>query len=87
MKSFLKEYKDELIFIGLLISMFLVLVVGALAEKKIDKKRYNNGICQNCGGHYEFLQIVGRKNSNNDTYVYKCNKCGKIIEVHDIMDK
>ena len=86
MRKILNEYKSELIFIGLLIAMFLLLVVGTLAEKKIDKKRYNDGICQNCGGQYEFLQIVGRKNSN-DTYVYKCNKCGKIIEVHDIMDK
>lgn len=84
MKNFLNEYKSELIFIGLLILMFLFLIVGTLAEKKIDKKIYNNGVCTECGGNYVFSGAAHVKNSD-DIYYYTCDKCGHTIRVNRIM--
>lgn len=41
---------------------------------------YNNGICKICGGNYKFYQAIGHKYTTN--YLYKCEKCGNIIEVN-----
>ena len=47
------------------------------------KPQHNDGICKECGGQYEFVQAVGHK--FDTSYIYKCNKCGKIIEVDDLI--
>ena len=47
------------------------------------KPQHNDGICTKCGGQYEFVQAVGQK--LDTSYIYKCNKCGKIIEVDDLI--
>ena len=46
------------------------------------KPQHNDGICK-CGGQYEFVQAVGHK--FDTSYIYKCNKCGKIIEIDEII--
>lgn len=41
---------------------------------------WNNGYCS-CGGEWEYQQAVGHRYSTS--YLYKCNKCGKIAEFDD----
>ena len=47
------------------------------------KPQHNKDTCLNCGGHYEFIQAVGHQ--LDTSYIYKCNKCGKIIETYEII--
>lgn len=76
---------------AILITAVIILVIVGICyglrslEKKSDEKIYNNGICTECGGHYEYEQAVGHR--EDTTYIYKCNKCNKRIEVHYIVDK
>ena len=76
---------------AILITAIIVLIIVGVCiglrslEKKSDEKIYNNGICTECGGHYEYEQAVGHR--EDTTYIYKCNKCDNRIEVHYIMGR
>lgn len=47
------------------------------SEKNADMKKYNNGICVQCGGEYKIFS----KDITNDKayYNYKCEHCDYII--------
>lgn len=64
-------------FIALLI---LLIIIVLFIQSCASNDLYNNGICQICGGNYEFYQAVGHQYFTN--YLYKCDKCGNIIEVN-----
>ena len=64
-------------FIALLI---LLIIIVLFIQSCASSNLYNNGICRICGGNYEFYQAVGHQYFTN--YLYKCDKCGNIIEVN-----
>lgn len=67
--------------------LLLMLIVWFISSCN-SSNAYNNGICKLCGGDYEFYQAVGHRYSTS--YLYKCNKCGNIIEVdhlYHLIDK
>ena len=64
-------------YIGLLI---LIIIVLWFIESIIGADKYNNGICRNCGGTYVFQNAVGHHAITD--YVYKCDKCGNLIEIN-----
>ena len=66
-------------FIALLI---LLIIIVLFIQSCASSNLYNNGICRICGGNYEFYQAVGHQYFTN--YLYKCDKCGNIIEVNQI---
>ena len=61
-----------LILIGTIIVLLIINGIDATLS-------YNNGSCKNCGGHYVFQTAVGHQYSTS--YIYKCDKCGDLIEV------
>lgn len=72
--------KEILVVIGML-CVGLILVGGIRScMKHVDKNEYNDGICQKCGGHLEYEQAVGHQYFT--TYMYKCENCGKRIELN-----
>ncbi len=76
----METIKDILIVIGVFV-VILLLVGGIwLCVEHADKTEYNNGVCQECGGHLEYEQAVGHQYSTS--YIYKCDKCGKRIELY-----
>lgn len=76
-------YRDKIIICSL-VAVVLILILFAIFTTKIETSNsnnlYNNGICQECGGNYEFLQVVGHYAST--CYVYKCNNCQNLIETN-----
>lgn len=63
---------------------FVLIVIGILIVLLIlnsihSTSLYNDGNCPNCGGHYIFQTAVGHHYTTN--YIYKCDKCGDLIEV------
>ncbi len=64
-------------FIALLI---LLIIIVLFIQSCASNDLYNNGICRICGGNYEFYQAVGHQYFTN--YLYKCDKCGNVIEVN-----
>ena len=76
MKDTVIEFILSIIGIVFIIAVFIGLVKCSMNQ---DEKQWNNGCCE-CGGHWEYEQAVGHQYST--TYMYKCDKCGKHIELH-----
>lgn len=64
-------------FILLLIAI-AILIVLIFIENIIGSTQYNDGICS-CGGIFKYEQAVGHRYQT--TYLYICDKCGRIIEI------
>lgn len=69
-----------LVSIGALAVTIGVLIAFCLIWRSCDRIEYNNGACQECGGHLEYEQAVGHQYFT--TYIYKCENCGKRIELN-----
>lgn len=55
-----------------------VLVGMVKCSKDQDREEWNNGYCE-CGGHWVYEQAVGHQMITS--YIYRCDECGKTIEV------
>ena len=76
-------FDKEDVFTTLIAIVFIIFVVGVLVfacrcENNEDKRDWNDGYCE-CGGHWEYEQSVGHQ--YRTSYVFKCDKCGKHIEI------
>lgn len=72
------DIKVKLIFVLLL--LFILFLFNEIRGCD-GNNQYNNGYCP-CGGHWQYQQAIGRGKYNEYTdYIYKCDKCGRIIEV------
>ena len=67
-------WQFALILIGIIIVLFIIDSIHSTSV-------YNDGICKNCGGHYVFQTAIGHNYTTS--YIYKCDKCGNLIEVSD----
>lgn len=76
------EIKVNLILLAI---AFGILFLWINIRKSHDIAEYNNGVCKVCGGHYEYQQAVGHYYFTD--YIYKCDKCGNVIEVGSIMER
>ena len=76
MKSVIK------IIIIIILSIMLLLAVGMCGYMG-SEKIYNHGICEKCGGHYEFADCGGGRFT---VFVYKCDTCGYVIETSMLMN-
>ena len=76
---------DDKILLISIISTVIILVISFLIVYSIGKqnenKRWNNGKCE-CGGDWVYEQAVGH--SFYTSYLYRCNQCGKTIEVERV---
>lgn len=54
-----------------------------IVENEIENEKWNNGVCIECGGKYEFQSSSYRRNAD-DKYYYKCKNCGYTIELNSL---
>jgi DNA-directed RNA polymerase subunit RPC12/RpoP len=77
---------DDIIRLIVIIAVVVVIgfVINFFDERERDKevKTYNNGICTECGGDYQFTGASGHATKK---YYYTCDKCGHTIEMSEIM--
>lgn len=75
--------------LGIIVFFVLIAVVFTTMvgiDKILDNNainEYNNGICRECGGHYEYLQAVGHYGETG--YIYICNGCRRSLELPKYM--
>lgn len=62
------------------IIIFAVIFSVTKLTKVSDRNNWNDGHCE-CGGDWVYEQAVGHYYST--TYLYHCDNCGKVIEVHE----
>lgn len=78
-----KEHMGIIIEAILCIGFILAVCIGVVkCSREQDEKEWNNGYCE-CGGHFEYEQAVGHQYSTS--YIYKCDNCGRRIEVSSTM--
>ena len=74
--------KDGINFLVIiLIAIILVLIVFYSQQYEKNKSQWNNGYCS-CGGHWEYEQAI--EDGDNTTHIYRCDNCGKTIEVNEV---
>lgn len=73
---------------GVILSLVLATAVGGVIQFNFNRdiKKWNNGICTNCNGTYEFTTATKSYN-NYRSYYYTCENCGKTIETMHLMEK
>lgn len=81
----MKKDKVDIVFEIAQVILGIALIFGMVCSmvkcsREQDKKEWNNGYCE-CGGHWVYEQAVGHAYSTS--YLYKCDKCGKTLEVHN----
>ena len=64
----------------LIIGIIAVIIFAVKCNNDQDKSLWNDGYCE-CGGHWKYEQAVGHRYSTS--YIYRCDKCGNLIEIHD----
>lgn len=67
---------ENIAIVGVGILIGILLYIGCSWSIKQKDKEFYNG-CQ-CGGHWEFQQVVGHQTTTG--YIYKCDKCNDIKE-------
>lgn len=50
-----------------------------------DTNKFNNGVCEQCGGEYRFTSST--RYCMNKTFYYTCQDCGWTIETNCLMNK
>ena len=73
---FYRNDKAPFLAIGICV---IILIVAYFINNAVGANEYNNSICTNCGGTYEFKQAVGH--NYGTTYMYICDKCCRVIEI------
>lgn len=68
------EFRVDFI-IGAILFLILLLVYEGISYS--DSVKLDKG-CP-CGGRYVYQQAVGHRYTT--TYIYRCDKCGRVIEV------
>ena len=85
----MKEYIKDII---IAVAWFLVIaaLLGILAlieikDKEYQEERWNNGICEKCGGHYHLVTAYTKgRNGSVTYYIYECDECGHKLELRDL---
>lgn len=79
------KVKALAIIIGAVLSIVLNMVLLSPVKKEYNKKKYNNGVCAECGGEYVYNGY--HYHAKNDyRHVYICDTCGNKIEIFHTMD-
>lgn len=60
-------------------SVLLAGFIGSESRKYSMYEKYNNGICRDCGGRYEYTQAL-----DYGEYLYICNGCNNAVELNKI---
>lgn len=88
--DFFEDIKERLLYSSIPILFILLMIILFIEDSKADKKAWNNGFCE-CGGRWEYVDILHNVNyvkdygyQDNKKYIYKCNKCGKMHEFNEL---
>ena len=73
-----KELLIEILLIIAIVGFILLGIFVIHSRKSVHRGNFNNGVHENCGGHWEYQQAVNRYYYDVD-YVYICDKCGELL--------
>lgn len=59
--------------------MVAIIILTILATQ--DQRRWNNGVCPNCGTAWELIKEVPALHANESAEVWQCPHCHKTITI------
>lgn len=68
----------------IVVVVLIAFVINFFDKRERDKeiKTFNEGVCTECNGNYQFSGASGHATKK---YYYTCDKCGHTIEMQEIM--
>ena len=81
--------------LGQLLIAIVIFLILIIAWYKIDKHKWNHGICKCNKGNYKYFPILYTKNKSLSdiiaillpAFTYKCENCGHKIKINLFFDK
>ena len=64
-----------------ILAAYVTNIIINRVEKNISTELFNEGICDECGGHYIF-----RNTPYEGCYYYSCDKCNRVVETYIKME-
>ena len=62
------------------IAIVIVLVVAFIISVATqDSRRWNDGVCPDCGEHWEFVKEIPSHHANEGAEMWQCPNCHKTI--------
>jgi len=80
----MKNYFSSIIIILVVFGFIGLGIAGGIADGKAAKERWNNGICELCGGAYQFSS-ASHVHNGGDRFYYTCEDCGHTIITYSLM--
>lgn len=68
--------------VTIIIALAIGFGIGGLltAEHEADKKAWNNGYCEECGGEWHLADVVKGRNNGSTRYYWECVDCYNVID-------
>ena len=62
------------------IAIVIILVVAfVISVATQDNRRWNDGVCPDCGEHWELIREVPAHGANESAEIWRCPRCHKTI--------
>ena len=85
MKEFVKDTIKVLAWVLLIVVILGIICFFEIKDKEYQEERWNNGICEKCGGHYHLVTAYTKgKDGYNTYYIYECDECGHKLELRNL---
>lgn len=85
MKEFVKDTIKVLAWVLLIVVILGIICLFEIKDAEYQEERWNNGICENCGGHYHLVTAYTKgKYSEVTYYVYECDECGNKLKLKNL---
>lgn len=80
----MKEFIRSVVIILVVFGFIGLAILGATANVKSAHAHWNNGVCELCGGAYQFSSGSHIRNGG-DRFYYTCEDCGHTIMTYSLM--
>lgn len=65
------------------ITIVVILVVAfVISVATQDNRRWNDGVCPDCGEHWELIREVPAHGANESAEIWRCPRCHKTITIN-----
>ncbi len=85
MKEFIKDIIKAFAWLLLIVLILSIICFFEIKDAEYQEERWNNGICEKCGGHYHLVTAYTKgKDGSTTYYIYECDECGNKLELRNL---
>lgn len=85
MKEFIKDIIKAFAWLLLIVVILGIICFFEIKDAEYQEERWNDGICEKCGGHYHLVTAYTKgRQSDPVYYIYECDECGNKLELKNL---